>query len=70
MIGYATNESAECMPLSHLFSSQLCERLRECMLKGIIPWLRPDAKTQVTVEYKNNNGRLTPIRVHTVLIST
>jgi len=39
------------------------------MTKGIIAWLGPDAKTQVTVEYKNDNGKLAPIRVHTVLIS-
>lgn len=52
MIGYATDESEECMPLTHLFASRLCERLTECRVKSIIPWLGPDAKTQVTVEYR------------------
>jgi len=69
MIGYATDETEECMPVSHLYSNKLVERLRECKDKGIIPWLGPDAKSQVTVEYKNQNGHLEPIRVHTVLLS-
>jgi len=69
MIGYASDETAECMPMTHLFASRMCERLRECMVKGIISWLGPDAKTQVTIEYKEENKVITPVRVHTVLIS-
>jgi len=69
MIGYASNETDECMPLSHLLASNLCRRLKECREENLLPWLGPDAKTQVTVEYKTNKGSLTPLRVHTVLIS-
>lgn len=45
MIGYATDETEECMPVSHLYSNKIVERLRECKDKGIIPWLGPDAKS-------------------------
>jgi len=58
------------MPLTHVLSAQLCQRLSECRRKGILPWLRPDAKTQVTVQYKTENGAMIPQRVHTVVIST
>lgn len=71
MFGYATDETAEMMPLTHVLATNLCARLSECRNKGILPWLRPDAKTQVTVEYKKKGyGEITPIRVHTVVIST
>lgn len=70
MFGYATNETKELMPLSHLLASKLAFKLSEVRKNGVLPWLRPDGKTQVTVEYENDNGHLKPLRVHTVLIST
>eukprot|EP01129_Flabellula_baltica_P006820 TRINITY_DN25_c0_g1_i1.p2 TRINITY_DN25_c0_g1~~TRINITY_DN25_c0_g1_i1.p2 ORF type:complete len:391 (+),score=109.13 TRINITY_DN25_c0_g1_i1:30-1202(+) len=70
MFGYATDETEEAMPLSHLLAANLCTRLSVCRNEGILPWLRPDAKTQVTVQYRNDNGAVVPIRVHTVVIST
>jgi len=70
MFGYATNETPEYMPLTHVLSTRLCARLSEARNTGVLPWLRPDGKTQVTVEYKKNGGHLTPQRVHTVVIST
>jgi len=70
MFGYATNETPEFMPLTHVLASQLVTKLTELRKNGALPWLRPDAKTQVTVEYTKNGGFLTPVRVHTVVIST
>ncbi|XP_041995568.1 S-adenosylmethionine synthase 3-like [Salvia splendens] len=58
----------ECMPLSHVLATQLGgARLTK---DGTCPWLRPDGKTQATVEYCNVKGAVDPIRVHTVVIST
>ncbi|KYQ94315.1 S-adenosylmethionine synthetase [Tieghemostelium lacteum] len=70
MFGYATNETPELMPLTHYLASELVNKIIECRNNGSLPWARPDAKTQVTVEYKKEGGRLTPLRVHTIVIST
>jgi S-adenosylmethionine synthetase len=70
MFGYATDETPEMMPLTHVLSARLCQKLSEARRDGTCPWLRPDAKTQVTVEYENDNGAMIPKRVHTVVIST
>ncbi|KAI3896808.1 hypothetical protein MKW98_009661 [Papaver atlanticum] len=70
MFGYATDETPELMPLTHVLATKLGAKLTEVRKNGTCAWLRPDGKTQVTVEYKNDNGAMIPIRVHTVLIST
>lgn len=70
MFGYASDETPELMPLSHLLASKLAARLTEVRKNGTLPWLRPDGKTQVTVEYVKEGGNLTPKRVSTLLIST
>jgi len=70
MFGYATDETEEFMPLTHALATKLCARLSEARNSGEIAWLRPDAKTQVTVEYKKEGGAVVPQRVHTVVIST
>ena len=56
MIGYATNETEEAMPLTHLLSHNLCRRLRELYEKKIVDWIQPDHKTQVRTS-KLFNGR-------------
>jgi len=70
MFGYATDETPEMMPLTHVLSSKLIERLSQARNSGEIAWLRPDAKTQVTVEYEDDKGAMIPKRVHTIVIST
>jgi len=69
MFGYATDETPELMPLTCQLAHALNRRLAECR-RSILPWLGPDTKTQVTVAYKNKKGQLTPLRVHTIVIST
>merc|ERR1719277_1746843 len=70
MFGYATDETEEMMPLSHVLATKLGKRLTDVRKEGILKWVRPDGKTQVTVVYKNVNGAMVPQRVHTILIST
>merc|ERR1712159_458058 len=71
MFGYATDETEEMMPLTHSLATGLGYQLTKVRKDGTLPLLRPDGKTQVTVEYeKNDDGGMTPIRVHTIVIST
>jgi len=70
MFGYATDESEELMPLTHVLATKLIVKLSELRNNGTLAWLRPDAKTQVTIEYKKEGGAVIPQRVHTVVIST
>jgi len=70
MFGYATDESKELMPLTHVLATQIGARLTLVRQKGILKWVRPDGKTQVVIEYKNDNGAMIPLRIHTVVIST
>lgn len=70
MFGYATDETEEMIPLSILLSHKLAAKLAMCRKSGELAWLRPDCKTQVTIEYLDDNGAMIPKRVHTVVVST
>lgn len=70
MFGYATDETEEAMPMTHLLASKLGYRLTEARKDGTCPWLRPDGKTQVTMTYKEVDGAMVPLSVHTIVIST
>jgi S-adenosylmethionine synthetase len=71
MFGYATDETPELMPLTHSLATGIGYQLTQVRKNGTCPKLRPDGKTQVTVEYeKNDDGSVTPLRVHTIVIST
>eukprot|EP01060_Flectonema_neradi_P038629 TRINITY_DN817_c0_g1_i1.p1 TRINITY_DN817_c0_g1~~TRINITY_DN817_c0_g1_i1.p1 ORF type:complete len:394 (+),score=96.99 TRINITY_DN817_c0_g1_i1:92-1273(+) len=74
MFGYATDETETLMPLSYELARQLAQKHSEKRNNGTLEWARPDAKTQVTVEYQidETDGKrlLTPLRVHCILISS
>jgi S-adenosylmethionine synthetase len=70
MFGYATNETKSMMPLTIDLSHHLNQKLADCRRDGTLPYLLPDTKTQVTVEYKLVDGAAVPQRIHTVVVST
>jgi S-adenosylmethionine synthetase len=67
MFGYAVDETSALMPMPIMLSHKLVRRQSELRRKGKLPWLRPDAKSQVTVEYDANNQ---PLRIDAVVLST
>lgn len=67
MFGFACDETPELMPLPIMIAHQIVRHLRFKRQKGILKYLRPDAKSQVTIEYDENHE---PVRLHTVVIST
>jgi len=70
MFGYATDETEECMPLTVVLAHNLNKKLSDLRRDGTLWWARPDTKTQVTCEYKFDNGACVPTRVHTIVVST
>merc|ERR1712070_416966 len=71
MFGYASDETADCMPLTHSMATRLGKKLTDVRKSGELWWLRPDGKTQVTIEYlSKEDGSVEPQKIHTVVIST
>merc|ERR1712083_222691 len=71
MFGYASDETEDCMPLTHSMATRLGKKLTDVRKSGLLWWLRPDGKTQVTIEYvQKADGSVEPQKVHTVVIST
>lgn len=66
MFGYACNQTDELMPVPIAYAHRLINRLAEVRQKGVVNWLRPDSKSQVTVEYEGTK----PVRVDAIVIST
>jgi len=71
MFGYASDETEDCMPLTHSMATRLGKTLTDVRKSGELWWLRPDGKTQVTIEYvQKADGAVEPQKIHTVVIST
>jgi len=71
MFGYATDETEDCMPLTHSVATKLGKTLTDVRKEGKLWWLRPDGKTQVTIEYlQKADGSVEPLKFHTIVIST
>merc|ERR1712216_606121 len=71
MFGYASDETEDCMPLTHSMATHLGKTLTDVRKNGKLWWRRPDGKTQVTIEYVTKpDGSVEPQKIHTVLIST
>jgi S-adenosylmethionine synthetase len=66
MFGYASNETKELMPMPVLLSHKLTQKLAEVRKTKVLPWVRPDGKSQVSIRYENNK----PTKIETVVIST
>merc|ERR1712139_623811 len=71
MFGYASDETEDCRPLTHSMATRLGKKLTDVRKSGQLWWLRPDGKTQVTIEYlQKADGSVEPLKIHTVVIST
>merc|ERR1712054_387253 len=71
MFGYASDETEDGMPLTHSMATRLGKKLTDVRKSGDLWWLRPDGKTQVTIEYKQKpDGSVEPQKIHTIVIST
>merc|ERR1740120_220085 len=71
MFGYASDETEDCMPLTHSMATRLGKKLTDVRKSGLLWWLRPDGKTQVTIQYlQREDGSVEPQKIHTVVIST
>lgn len=69
MFGYATDETPELLPFTIIMAHKLNKAMTDARNSGELPWLRPDTKTQVTVEYAHDGGAVIPLRVDTVVVS-
>ena len=66
MFGYASNETKELMPMPILLAHKLTQKLAEVRKNKVLPWVRPDGKSQVSIRYENNK----PTKIETIVIST